>query len=105
MGLTPLRLQRSVAGLVIGALMTCGAAPPTADRPPIEWLQKNARPFATCEPVASDRDLAPLRAVVGDARIVALGDVSGGTHEFFQMKHRIIEYLATHMDFTLVGIE
>ena len=85
--------------------MTCSAAPPTVDRPPVEWLRKSARPFATCEPGGTDRDLAPLRAVVGDARIVALGEVSSGTHEFFQMKSRFVEYLATHMGFTLFAIE
>jgi len=85
--------------------MTCGAAPPTVGRPPVEWLRKFARPFATCEPGGTDRDLAPLRAVVGDARVVALGEVSSGTHEFFQMKRRIVEYLATHMGFTLFAIE
>ncbi|MGH7731279.1 MAG: erythromycin esterase family protein [Candidatus Eiseniibacteriota bacterium] len=99
------RLRQSIIGLVLGALMTCGAAPPTSDRPPVEWLRKSARPFATCEPGGTDRDLASLRAIVGDARIVALGDVSGGTHEFLQMKRRIVEYLATHMGFTLFAIE
>ncbi|TMQ51659.1 MAG: erythromycin esterase family protein [Candidatus Eisenbacteria bacterium] len=102
---TPLRLRRSIIGLVLCALMTCGAAPPTVGRPPVEWLRKFARPFATCEPGGTDRDLAPLRAVVGDARVVALGEVSSGTHEFFQMKRRIVEYLATHMGFTLFAIE
>ena len=100
-----LRLHRSVLGLVLGALMICSAAPPTVDRPPVEWLRKFARPLATCEPGGTDRDLAPLRAVVGDARVVALGEVQSGTHEFFQMKRRIVEYLATHMGFTLFAIE
>ena len=104
MHLTRLRSHRSVLGLILGALMTCGAAP-TVDRPPVEYLQKNARPFATCEPGGIDRDLAPLRAVVGDARVVALGEVQSGTHEFFQMKRRIVEYLATHMGFTLFAMQ
>jgi hypothetical protein len=85
--------------------MTCGAARPTVDRPPVEWLREFARPFATCEPGGTDRDLASLRAVVGDARIVALGEVQSGTHEFFQMKHRIVEYLATHLGLTLFAVE
>src|SRR5439155_24880687 len=102
---TRLGFQRSVLGLLLGAFMTCSAAPPTVDRPPVEWLRKNALPCATCEPGGIDRDLAPLRAVVGHARIVALGEVSSGTHEFVQMKRRIVEYLATHMGFTLFAIE
>ena len=102
---TRLRLRRRIIGLVLGGLMVCGAAPQTADHPPVEWLRTNARPFDTCEPGGTDRDLAPVRAIVGDTRIVALGEVSSGTHEFFQVKHRIIEYLATHLGVTLVGFE
>jgi len=101
----PLRLRGSVVGLVLATLMTCGAAPPPVDRPPVEWLRKSARPFGTCEPGGSDRDLAPLRAIVGEARLVALGEVSSGTHEFFQMKRRIIQYLASPSAVTLVGFE
>src|SRR5438093_4094653 len=99
------RLRRSTIGLVVIALLVCGANRPATDQPPIEWLRKSAPPCTTCEPGGTDRDLAPLRAIVGDARIVALGEVSSGTHEFFQMKRRIIEYLATHMGFTLFAIE
>jgi erythromycin esterase-like protein len=98
-------LRPGFVGLLLCALATCGVAPPSVERPPIEWLRKNARPCLTCEPGANDRDLAPLRAMVGDARIVALGEVSNGTHEFFQMKRRIIEYLTAHMGFTLFAIE
>jgi erythromycin esterase len=94
-------LRRSITGLVVVALLACGATLPAADGPPIQWLKKSARPFDTCEPGGADRDLAPPRAIVGDARIVALGEVSYDTHEFFQMKRRIVEYLAAHMGFTL----
>ena len=99
------RLRRSTIGLVAVALLACGATRPAADRPPIEWLRKSARPFVTCEPGGTDRDLASLRGIVGNARVVALGEVSSGTHEFFQMKRRIVEYLAKHMGFTLFAIE
>src|SRR5262245_52048602 len=102
---TRLRFHPGIVGLVLGVVMTCGAAPPATDRPPVEWLRKNAHPFDTCEPGGADRDLASLRAIVGDARIVALGEVQSGTHEFFRMKHRIMEYLATHMGFTLFAVE
>src|SRR5262249_60892131 len=90
-------------GLLLVALVTWGAAPLAA--PPVEWLRKNAHPFTTCEPGGTDRDLAPLLAIVGNSRIVALGEVSGGTHEFFQVKRRLIECLATNLGVTLVGIE
>jgi len=99
------RLWLSIIPLVLGSVMLCGAAPPSGDHAPVEWLRMNARPCATCEPGGDDRDLEPLRAIVGDARIVALGEVSSGTHEFFQIKRRMVKYLATHMGFTVFAIE
>lgn len=100
----PLAFGQSVA-LINVAVTTNGDDSLAVDHPPVEWLRSNATPLATCEPGGSDRDLAPLRTVVGDARIVSVGEVSGGTHEFFQTKRRIIEYLATHLGFTLFAIE
>ena len=50
-------------------------------------------------------DLQPLKKIVGDARIVALGEATHGTREFFQLKHRTVEFLASQMGFTIFSIE
>jgi len=50
-------------------------------------------------------DLPHLKDMVGDARVVALGEATHGTREFFQMKHRLLEYLVEEMDFTTFAIE
>jgi erythromycin esterase len=50
-------------------------------------------------------DLAPLADAIGDARIVALGEATHGTHEFFTTKARIIEYLAETKGFTVLAVE
>ncbi|RPJ59788.1 MAG: hypothetical protein EHM23_12835 [Acidobacteria bacterium] len=50
-------------------------------------------------------DMQPLKKVIGDARIVALGEATHGTREFFQLKHRMLEFLATEMGFTIFSIE
>lgn len=42
---------------------------------------------------------------IGNARIVALGEATHGTREFFQLKHRMLEFLATWMVFTIFSIE
>ena len=42
---------------------------------------------------------------VGDAKVVALGEVSHGSSEIFKMKHRIIEYLVENKNFDIFSIE
>jgi erythromycin esterase len=43
--------------------------------------------------------------MIGDARIVALGEATHGTHEFFTMKHRILECLVTEKGFSMFAME
>ena len=43
--------------------------------------------------------------MIGDARVVALGEATHGTREFFLMKHRVLEFLVKELDFNLFAIE
>jgi erythromycin esterase len=70
-----------------------------------EWLKKAAIPLAGVEAGKGFQDLEPLKKVFGDARIVSLGESTHGTREHFQMKHRLLEFLATEMGFTHFAIE
>ncbi|MGD2178895.1 MAG: erythromycin esterase family protein [Anaerolineae bacterium] len=69
------------------------------------WLQGNAVPFNTAQPGVDLSDPMALKGIIGNARIVALGEATHGTHEFFQMKHRLLEFLVEEMDFTVFAIE
>jgi erythromycin esterase len=69
------------------------------------WLKQNAQVFATAQPGSDLADLEPLRQMVGVATIVGLGEGTHGTREFFQMKHRILEFLVKRMGFTAFAIE
>src|SRR5215472_1793281 len=71
----------------------------------VSWIRANAIPLKTVEAGHGFDDMMPLERVVGDARVVALGEATHGTREFFQLKHRMIEFLATQMGFTLFTIE
>jgi erythromycin esterase len=71
----------------------------------IAELQKHAIPFATVQPGSGFDDLMPLKEIIGDARIVALGEATHGTREFFLMKHRLLEFLVKEMNFNLFAIE
>ncbi|HEX6903722.1 MAG TPA: erythromycin esterase family protein [Thermoanaerobaculia bacterium] len=77
--------------------------PPPADA--VAWVKSRAIPFNTAEAGNGFADLQPLKKMIGDARIVSLGEGTHGTREFFQMKHRLTEFLASEMGFTLFAIE
>ena len=65
--------------------------------------QRHSPPYRPARP--RQVDLEPLAALIGNARVVALGEATHGTAEFFRMKHRIIEFLASHLGFTIFAIE
>ena len=81
------------------------AKPQPAGEEVTAWLKANALPLATTEPGSGFRDLEPLRSIIGDARIVSLGEATHGTREFFQLKHRMIEYCVSQLGFTVIGFE
>lgn len=71
----------------------------------LAWLRADAIPFETAEAGHGFDDLQALKKMIGDARIVALGEATHGTAEFFKMKHRLTEFLASEMGFTIFAIE
>jgi erythromycin esterase len=80
-------------------------APSIADAATVAWLNTNSRPFTTDAPSSGFDDLAEMGAIVGSARVVALGEATHGTREFFRMKHRTFEYLVERQGFTHFTIE
>lgn len=69
------------------------------------WIKTQAVPLATVEAGHGFRDLERMREMVGNARVVSLGEATHGTREFFQMKHRMLEFLVERMGFTVFAIE
>jgi len=79
---------------------------PTAAGPEVKaWIKANAVPLASVEAGQGFKDLEPLEAAVGKARVVSLGEATHGTREFFQLKHRLFEFLVEKLGFTVFAIE
>jgi erythromycin esterase len=78
---------------------------PIMDPQIVAWLRENAQPFLTTKPGSGFDDLTNLKNLVGPAHLVALGEATRGTREFFEMKHRILQYLVTQMGFTVFAME
>ena len=69
------------------------------------WLRENAVHLQTIAAGSGFDDMQPLKAVIGDARIVALGEAAHSNREFIQAKHRMVEFLVNEMGFRVVAIE
>src|SRR4051794_2757056 len=105
-----LALIISVSGInstSIGApsTSTTTTAPTGEESTIVDWLRRVAIPLKTAEAGNGFDDMARIREIVGDARIVGMGEPTHGTREVFQMKHRMLEFLVTQMGFTVFGIE
>ncbi len=69
------------------------------------WLNKNCIPIKYVKAENGFDDLNPLKDLIGDARIVSLGECTHGSSEVFSMKHRMLEYLVKEKGFTIFSIE
>jgi len=70
-----------------------------------QWLKTHAIALASVEPSADESDLAPLLPLVTNARVIALGDATHGTHEFFSVKQRLIPFLVKHANVRTIIFE
>src|SRR5215471_2254556 len=69
------------------------------------WLKANAIALGSVQPDAGFADMAPLKAHLLNARIVAMGEATHGTREFQQLKIRMFRFLVEQLGFTVFGIE
>ncbi|MFC0776417.1 erythromycin esterase family protein [Terrimonas alba] len=71
----------------------------------ITWLQQKAIPIKHVEVGNGFSDLQPLKQILKDVMVVGLGENTHGTREFFQLKHRFLEFLVKEMNFTGFALE
>ncbi|OON65628.1 erythromycin esterase family protein [Hymenobacter sp. CRA2] len=84
-------------------------APPTPGLPTaaeLAWLRKAAAPLRTTAPDGGDqKDLAAFGQLVGTSKIIGLGEVTLGSHEQMQLKHRLFRYLVEQKGVRLLALE
>jgi erythromycin esterase len=69
------------------------------------WLSANAVRLRGAEPGQGFEDMQPLKKIIAKARVVAMGEATHGTREFFQLKSRMLEFLASELNFNVFAIE
>ncbi|KOV65215.1 erythromycin esterase family protein [Streptomyces sp. MMG1121] len=81
------------------------ASAATGASPPVGALQRIAHPLRSTEPGTGTADLRALGVMVGDARVVGMGEATHGSHEYFALKDRVFRYLVERKGFTTFALE
>lgn len=72
----------------------------------ITAIKKYIYPLNSFEPTSSDNtDLEILKKLVGNSKVVALGEATHGTSEIYKMKDRLTRYLAKNQNFDIFSLE
>jgi erythromycin esterase len=105
------RIAFRIAVLLFALTVLPAPAPPAEPAQPdrdarVTWLKQHAIPLRSIDPSDEDfTDLEPLRAAIGDARIVQLGEQSHGDGATFHAKARLIKFLHQKMGFDVLAFE
>lgn len=70
-----------------------------------DWLHTFGVRQTHFDPDASLDELEPLTDLVGDARVVALGECSHHVAEFYRLRHRLLRFLVERHGFTVLALE
>ncbi|MFI1828638.1 erythromycin esterase family protein [Streptomyces sp. NPDC020412] len=81
------------------------AAREQAQDPVVRALDRIAHPLRSTEPGGKSTDLRALGAMIGNAKVVGLGEATHGSHEFFTMKERLFRYLVEEKGFRAFSLE
>ncbi|MFJ4317076.1 erythromycin esterase family protein [Streptomyces lavendulae] len=105
-------LLAATAGLATTALLAPAAAAAPAptgttgqQAEALRALERAAHPLRSTEPGGNTADLRALDAMIGEARVVGLGEATHGSHEFFAMKQRVFSHLVEEKGFTTFALE
>lgn len=93
-----------LGSILFAALAASQPGPPDDSR--VTWLKENALPIRSIDPADEDfADLMPLVRIIGNARVVQLGEASHGDGATFLAKARLIRFLHQTMGFDVLAWE
>ncbi|WP_411143401.1 erythromycin esterase family protein [Streptomyces sp. x-80] len=70
-----------------------------------DWFRAHSATLATLDPRQPLDDLEGLREIVGDARVVAIGEGAHFVEEFSRARRRVLRFLAERCGFTVFAME
>jgi erythromycin esterase len=97
----------SVGILLLYFTVSCQQSAPKKDRQfdkLVKQLNDHTHHLESPKPTSSLADLSPL-SEAGNSKIVAMGEATHGTKEFFQLKHKIFRYLVEKHNVRIFAFE
>src|SRR5947208_14326881 len=108
-----IRRYLALGGLLL-ELVVCPTLPGQATKSPssisvpsevTSWFKSAAIPLDSTSPESGWYDLRRMESTIGNARIVAMGEATHGTREFYQLMHRMLEYIDEKQVTTVLDID
>ncbi len=72
---------------------------------PTTWTRRHTSSLTSLDPDADVEDLAALEQIVGDARVVAIGEGAHFVEEFSRVRQRVLRFLSERCGFTVFALE
>ena len=94
-----------VASLVLLLISGCSKEAPVVIDPDIEWLRNEIIPISSPDPSLDEASFDQIIDKIGDPQIVALGEGSHGTREFWQLRQKLTHYLVEKKGFGAILME
>lgn len=76
-----------------------------SSKPFIDWAKHHAFSLQNSDSATSNLDLEPLKKMIGNARVVALGEPAHGFHEPLAFRNRMFRFLVENFGFTTIILE
>jgi erythromycin esterase len=105
-------MKTHVLTLLAGAITSLFVAPGVHAQAPddvrtafLQWAKASLHPVSSAELDASTKDLAPIEKMIGNAKIVAVGEFVHAGAEPLIFRNRMFKHLVEHYGFTAIAIE
>jgi len=99
-------MHRATLGGLFAFAVALGTVHAQSPDPRVEWLAKHTLRLRSTDPADEDyRDLEPLGRLIGEARLVQLGEQSHGDGVAFLTKTRLIKFLHARLGFDVLAFE
>lgn len=93
-------MKAILMAVFIGVFYSCSFQNNSTSKDDLEII-----PLSTADPLKNISELEKLDVFISDRKIVAMGEATHGTREFFQMKHRMFRYLVEEKGYRVFLME